>query len=72
MHRQQDRLNVVLEEDTGDIVFVDRLALLRYSVLVCENGAGADAVDGWDDGEVVLELVEVFGGGVDGSVERVD
>lgn len=70
---QQDWLNVVLDKDAGyGQALVDFLALLGDGVLVGEDGAGAHAVDGRDDGEVVLEFVEVGGGKVDGAVERVD
>lgn len=72
VHGQQDGLDVVLDEDAGDIVVVDLLALLRHGVLVGEDGLGADAVDGGHHGEVVLELVEVGGRQVDGAVEGVD
>jgi hypothetical protein len=52
--------------------------LLRYSVLVGEYGAcsewggGIDAVDGGDDGEEVLEFVEMVGCSGDGAVEGVE
>lgn len=70
---QQDWLDVILDKDSRyGQALVDFLALLRNGVLVGEDGAGADAVDGGHDGEVVLELVEVGGGEVDGAVERVD
>lgn len=70
---EQDRLNVVLDKDAGDGgVLVNLLALLGDGVLVGLDGAAADAVDGGDDGEVVLELVKVSAGDVDGAVEGVD
>jgi hypothetical protein len=72
MHRQQNGLDIVLDEDTGDPVVANLLALLRHGILVRNNLFRADAVDCRDDGEVVLELVEVGAGKVDGSVERVD
>jgi hypothetical protein len=50
--------------------------LFRDGVLVGENGAGSvagvDRVNGWDDGEEVLEFVEVVGCTGDGAIERVD
>lgn len=70
---KQDGLNVVLDKDAGHgRVFVNFLALLGDGVLVGLDCAAADAVDGGDDGEVVLELVKVGGGDVDGAVEGVD
>lgn len=74
---QQDGLHVVLEEDAGDVALADDVGLLGDGVLVREEGAvvvggaGVDAVDGRDDGEEVLELVEVVWGGLNGAVERV-
>ena len=71
-------LDIILEEDAGDGVVADLAALLRYGVLIGDDGAGAhapgvtEAVDGRDDGEKVLELVKVCGRGVNGAVERVD
>lgn len=72
LHGEQDGLNVVLEEDAGDVVLVDGLAALRDGVLVGADVVAAVAVDGGHDGEVVLELVEVVRGRVDGAVEGVD
>lgn len=70
---QHDGLNVVLDKDAGDgHVLVDFLTLLGDGVLVGLDGAAADAVDGGDDREVVLELVKVRSGEVDGAIERVD
>lgn len=70
---QQDWLNVVLDKDARHgQALVDFFALLGDGVLVGEDGAGADAVDGGHDGEVVLEFMEVGGGEVDGAVEGVD
>lgn len=69
---QHDGLDVVLEEDAGDLVVRDDLALLRDGVLVGVDDPVACEVDGGDDGEEVLELVEVNNGGVDGAVEGVD
>ena len=44
----------------------------RFVVLFdLAQGFGVGGVDGGDDGEVVLEFVEVIGGGGDGVVERV-
>lgn len=70
--RQQDRLNVVLDENARNAVLGHGFALLCYGILVRKHGAGSDAVPGWNDGNVVLELVEVVVGNVDGAVERVD
>lgn len=72
LHGEQDGLDVVLEEDAGDVVLVDGLAALRDGVLVGVDPVAAVAVDGGHDGEVVLELVEVVRGRVDGAVEGVD
>lgn len=69
---QHDRLNVILEEDARYVVLVDLLALLRHGVLVREHRAAAVGVGCRDDGDVVLELVEVGLGGVDGVIEGVD
>lgn len=70
---QHDGLNVVLDKDAGDVrVLGNLLAALGDGVLVGLDGAAAVGVDGGDDGEVVLELVEVGGGSVDGAVEGVD
>jgi hypothetical protein len=74
---QQDGLHVVLEEDAGDVALADDVGLLGDGVLVREEGvvvecrARVDAVDGWDDGEEVLELVKVVGCRFDGAVEGV-
>lgn len=75
---EQDGLDVVFEKYAGDHPLVDLLALLRYCVLVGEDGVRAPlerfahAIDGWDDGHVVLELVEVCRRGVDCLIKRVD
>ena len=75
---EQDRLNVVFHKNARDHVLGDLAALLGDGVLVRKEGARAhlvrvaDAVGGGDDGEEVLELVEVRGRQVDGLVERVD
>jgi hypothetical protein len=69
---QQDRLNVVLEENAGDVSLVDRLALLRHGVLVGENRPRVDAVYGGHNGKVVLKLVEVARGCVDSAIEGVN
>lgn len=76
---KQDRFDIKLEKDTGHATFVDGVALRGDGVLVGEDcgrrggarvrGAG---VDGGDDGAVVLEFVEVFGGGGVGFVEGVE
>lgn len=77
LHRQEYGLDVILDKDAGDAVLVRLLALLGDGILVGEDGASgggvvAYRVDGGDHGEVVLELVEVGGGEVDGAVEGVD
>lgn len=72
VNRQQDRLNVILEENSRNVVLVDRLALLSHGVLVGEDGPGSHAVHSRHNGEVVLELVEVVRGGVDSAIEGVD
>lgn len=72
IHRQQDRFNVVLNEDTGDTILGNGHTLFGDGILVGKDGAGADAVSGWHDGNVVLHLVEMVRGNVDGAVERVD
>ena len=64
LHRQQHGLDVVLEEDAGDHVLGDLLALLRHGVLVRQDRVRrsalvSDRVDGGYDGEEVLEFVEV-------------
>lgn len=69
---QQDWLDVVLEENAGDVSLVDRLALLRHGVLVGENRPGVDAVHRGHNRKIVLKLVEVARGCVDSAVERVD
>lgn len=69
---QHDGLDVVLEEDAGDLVVRDDLALLRDGVLVGVDDPVAGEIDGGHDREEVLELVEVNNGGVDGAVEGVD
>lgn len=54
------------------------MRLLRYGILVGVDSArgigcgGVDGVDGRDDGEEVLEFMEVVGGRGDGAVERVE
>lgn len=74
---QQNGLDVVLEKDTRDDALAHFVTLLGHGVLVREEGVTvvrvrrADAVDGGHDGHEVLELVEVCGGNVDCSVERV-
>jgi hypothetical protein len=68
LHREQDGLNVVLEEDARNFAVANLLALLGDSVLVGVDVAGADGVDSRDDGNVVLELVEVFWRRVDGQI----
>ncbi len=76
---QKDRLDVELEEDAGNLLFADHVRLLGDGVLVGEDGVGGwggglgrvARVDGRDDGEVVLEFVEVKGGRGDGAIERV-
>lgn len=69
---QQNRLDVVFEENSGNVSLVDRLALLCHGILVGEDGPGVDAVHGGHDGKVILELVEVAVSRVDCAVERVD
>lgn len=75
---EQDGLDVVLEEDARDGPVRDLAVLLRDGVLVGEDGGAEaagrrpDAVDGRDDRQEVLELVEVRVCAVDGAVERVD
>lgn len=68
---QQNGLDVVLEEDSGNVSVVDCLALLCNGILVGEDGPGVDAVHSGHNGKVVLELVEISIGRVDGAVERV-
>jgi len=66
LNRQQQGLDVVLEEDAGYSAIVDDVRLLGHGVLVRENGAFAvgvgGAVYGWHHGEEVLEFVEVIFG----------
>lgn len=69
---QQNRLNVVLDKDARDDALRDFLRLLRDGVLVRDDGFARRGVDGGDDRNKILELVEVGGGDVDGLVERVD
>lgn len=90
--QQQDRLNVILEEDSRDQVgrFGDGSGLAGCRVLVCEDcvagvagfeggrvgcvgveGGAAFCVEGWYDGEEVLEFVVVILAFGDGFVERV-
>lgn len=76
LDEQQNGLNVVLDKDAGDVVVVDGFALLGHGKLVGEDGVAggalaADGVDGRNDGEVVLELVEVVRSQVNGEVEGV-
>lgn len=68
---QQNGFDVVLEEDSGNVSVVNCLALLCNGILVGEDGPGVDAVHGGHNGKVVLELVEVSIGRVDGAVERI-
>ena len=77
LDRQQDRLDVVLEEDSRDVELGDLVALLRHGVLVGEDRARrrvglADRIHGWHHRHEVLELVKVRRGLVNGTVERVD
>lgn len=81
LDRQHQRLDVVLEEDAGQRMLVDRAILIGHGVLVCGDGSfggdaegvgGGDGVDGGYDGEEVLEFVKGVGGGGDGAVEWVD
>jgi len=69
---QQDGLDIVLDENSRNPSLVHGLALLGHSVLVGEDRLGVDAVDGGNNREVVLELVEVGLGRVDCAIERVD
>lgn len=69
---QQDRLDIVLDENSGNPSLVHGLALLGYGVLVGKDGLRVDAVDGGNDRKIVLELVEVGLGRVDCAIERVD
>jgi hypothetical protein len=76
LDRQQDRLNVVLEEDAGEHALVDLVALLVDGVLVRDNGLRGrvrvtDGVDGRHNRHEVLELVEGVAGHIDGAIERV-
>lgn len=72
LYAQHDRLDVVLEEDAGDLVVRDGLALLRDGVLVGVDDLVAGKIHSRDDGEVVLEFVKVNNRRVDGTIERVD
>ena len=75
---EQDGLNVVLDENTRDGAFADVLLLFGHGVLVGEDGFGprcareADTVGCGDNGEEVLEFVEVAGRHANGAVEGVD
>ena len=69
---QQNGLDIVLDENSGDPSLVHGLALLGHGVLVGKDRLGVDAVDGGNDREIVLELVEVGFGRVDCAIERVD
>lgn len=70
---QQNRFNVVLDEDAGDTgVRADSFALLGNRVLVGHNGAATNGVHGWYNRQVVLESVEVIICQVHCLVERVD
>lgn len=75
---EQDWLDVVLEEDTGNDALIDLVALLRHGELIRDNRRGytrvgvSEAIDGGHDGHEVLELVEVALGRVDRRVEGVD
>lgn len=77
LDRQQNRLDVVLVEDAGELALVDLVALLVHGVLVRVDGLRgavrvAHSVDGRHHGHEVLELVEGLFGHVDGAVQRVD
>lgn len=69
---QQDGLDVEFEEDAGHVELGDGGGLGRDGVLVGGDTAGAGAVGGRDDGDVVLVFEEVGWGGADGVVERVE
>lgn len=69
---KHDGLDVVLEEDAREAVLVNFLALLCHSVLVGEYRGVSDTVFGGDDGEIVLEFVEIRFGTVYCPVEGVD
>jgi hypothetical protein len=62
---KQHWLNIVFKEYPWDRLLVDAVGLLGNGVLVGENAiagvvtATIDCVDGWDNGEEVLEFVEV-------------
>lgn len=97
-HRQQNRLDVELEEDARDGAFVHGVRLRGRGVLVRDDGVaravirregrrvvrvvgrggrqwrrgGGAGVDGGDDGEVVLEFIEVIVRGGGGAVEGVE
>lgn len=74
---QQNGFDIVLEEDARDDALADFVALLGHGVLIGEKSGivswvrGPNAVDGGHDGHEVLELVEVCGGKIDCSVERI-
>lgn len=92
LHDQQDRFDIVFEEDSWDAALLGGVGLRCHGVLVCrdgrggrvgEDGAGQARCQSWkrvlvasedcrDEREVVLEFVEVFGGGGDCFVERVE
>lgn len=76
LDREQQGLDVVLEEDTGHSKLADDVRLLGDGILVGEDRAvlvaGVDGVDGGHDGEEVLEFMEVVWRAGDGAVERVE
>ena len=78
LNREEHRLNIIFEEYTRYGTLTHNMRLLRYGILVGVDSArgigcgGVDGVDGRDDGEEVLEFMEVVGGRGDGAVERVE
>lgn len=74
---QQDRFDIVLEEDARDDALADLVALLGHGVLIGEKRGivswirRPNAVNGGHDGHEVLELVEVCSGEIDCTVERI-
>ena len=79
--RQQDGLDVELEEDAGDLLLAHHARLRSHGVLIRENGvgrgevgrgAGAAGIDGRYHRKVVLVFEEVGGRRGQSSVEGVE
>ena len=70
-YTQEERLNVVLEEYTRHGAIANNMRLFGDGVLVSKDGARG-RVDGRDNGQKILEFVEVVGRSGDGAIEGVN